>query len=155
MRAGAGYELALRPIETRPFGHPEAVEALGREPIASFRSQQGYNLFVFEDEEVIRNLSPSFPSLAKLGSDQFICSATGSETDIVSRVFKGDGEDAVTGSAHAVLAPYWCARLGKTALRAHQASARGGDVTIRLDGDSVWIGGPCVTIAEKAAYLRG
>ena len=41
------------------------------------------------------------------------------DTDIVSRVFApgaGIDEDPVTGSAHAVLTPYWAERLGRTAI---------------------------------------
>ena len=52
------------------------------------------------------------------------------EHDIVSRCFAprvGIDEDPVTGSMHCVLGAYWCERLGKTELHAHQASARGGD----------------------------
>ena len=35
---------------------------------------------------------------------------------------------AVTGSAHAVLAPFWSAILNKTMMKARQCSARGGDL---------------------------
>ena len=43
--------------------------------------------------------------------------------------------------AHAVLATYWCERLGCDSLTAYQASARGGRLSCRLDDESVWIGG--------------
>ena len=87
-----------------------------------------------------------------------ICTAPGSASDIVSRVFVpawGLPEDSVTGSAHAVLAPFWAERLGRTSFTAHQASTRGGDLTLRLDGDRVWLGGACVTVVEGVFYLAG
>ncbi|MEL7217083.1 MAG: PhzF family phenazine biosynthesis protein, partial [Pseudomonadota bacterium] len=64
-------------------------------------------------------------------------------------------EDSVTGSAHAVLAPYWSERLGQSEMTAHQASARGGDLTLRLEGERVWISGQCTTVVEGRFYLSG
>jgi predicted PhzF superfamily epimerase YddE/YHI9 len=69
--------------------------------------------------------------------------------DFVSRFFApavGVDEDPVTGSAHCCLGPYWGARLGKTEMKAYQASARGGIVRVRLAGDRVLLGGHAVTI---------
>ena len=71
---------------------------------------------------------------------------------MVSRVFvpgAGVDEDPVTGSAHSVLVPYWAARLGRSdAMTFSQASARGGRLTGRLDGDRAVLGGGCVTVIE-------
>jgi predicted PhzF superfamily epimerase YddE/YHI9 len=69
--------------------------------------------------------------------------------DFVSRFFApavGVDEDPVTGSAHCCLGPYWGAKLGKTELKAYQASARGGIVRVRLESDRVVLGGLAVTI---------
>lgn len=38
----------------------------------------------------------------------------------------GLNEDAVTGSAHCAIGPFWGQRLGRATLRAYQASGRGG-----------------------------
>jgi predicted PhzF superfamily epimerase YddE/YHI9 len=65
----------------------------------------------------------------------------------------GVDEDSVTGSAHSLLTPFWVERLGRNNLRAHQASQRGGDLTLRLEGDTAWLGGPCVTVVEGSFYL--
>jgi len=54
----------------------------------------------------------------------------------------------VTGSAHSVLTPYWAERLGRSAFTAFQASARGGRLDCRLDGDRAILTGRCVTIVE-------
>lgn len=155
-RSGEGYELALPVIHSEPREFPEAVASLGAEPLEVHRNTSRYNVFEFDNEAAVRALEPDFGALAKLGDDQFICTARGDSTDIVSRVFVPGGgadEDSVTGSAHAVLAPYWSQRLGRTEMTAHQASARGGDLTLRLDGERVWLGGPCVTVVDGKFHL--
>ena len=51
------------------------------------------------------------------------------EYDFISRYFwpaNGGDEDPVTGSIHTGLAPFWAERLGKSQLKAYQASQRGG-----------------------------
>ena len=58
----------------------------------------------------------------------------------------GIDEDPVTGSAHCLLGPYWGERLGKSELRAHQASARGGEVGMVVESDAVVILGAAVTV---------
>jgi predicted PhzF superfamily epimerase YddE/YHI9 len=71
------------------------------------------------------------------------------EFDFVSRFFapgSGVDEDPVTGSAHCALGPYWSDRLGKSEFTAFQASARGGVVRVRLQGDRVILGGQAVTV---------
>lgn len=155
LQAG-GYELALPTIATQPGEWAEAVRGLGATPSEVWRSPDRYNVFLY-DERQVRALAPDFRALAALGDHQFICTAPGAATDVVSRVFvpgAGVDEDSVTGSAHAVLTPFWTARLGRDNFTAHQASARGGDLVCRLDGDRAWLGGDCVTVVEGAFYLR-
>lgn len=155
-RQGQGYELALPAIATEPGSFPEAVEALGAEPREIWRSPAGYNLLVFDREEQVRALRPDLRALALLGDEQFIATAPGSDTDVVSRVFVPGGgidEDSVTGSAHAALTPFWTARLGRDSFTGFQASVRGGRLSCRLDGDRVWLGGACVTVVEGKFFL--
>jgi predicted PhzF superfamily epimerase YddE/YHI9 len=58
----------------------------------------------------------------------------------------GIAEDPVTGSAHCTLAPYWAQRLGRPELTGYQASARGGTVGVRVEGDRVLLAGRAVTV---------
>lgn len=65
----------------------------------------------------------------------------------------GIPEDPVTGSAHAVLAPFWAQRLGGKgrapggdALCARQCSARGGEISVRCIGDTVQVEGCAVVV---------
>jgi predicted PhzF superfamily epimerase YddE/YHI9 len=65
----------------------------------------------------------------------------------------GVDEDPVTGSAHAVIVPYWAKRLGRDRFTAFQASARGGHLDCRLEGENVVLGGRCVTVIEGGFLL--
>lgn len=150
-RQGTDYAIALPAIATAPADHAKAVAALGGQPLAVNRSPDGYTIFLFPDEASVRALTPDMKALAVLGDEQFICTAPGEGTDIVSRVFvpgAGVDEDSVTGSAHAALAPFWAERLGRTGFSALQASRRSGRLDCRLDGATVWLGGRCVTVVE-------
>ncbi|WP_144097098.1 PhzF family phenazine biosynthesis protein [Croceicoccus sediminis] len=150
-RHGDAYEVALPAIPTQPGEFPAAVAALGAAPQAISRSGDGYNVFLFDSEDTVRALRPDFAALAAMGDDQFICTAPGRDTDVISRVFvpgAGVNEDSVTGSAHAVLTPFWAKRLGSADFTAFQASRRGGLLTCRLEGETAWLGGPCVTLVE-------
>lgn len=157
-RAEDAYELALPAIGTEPSDWRDAVALLGADPQEVWRSPDRYGIYLFASEAAVRALTPDLRGLAKLGNDQFICTARGERTDIVSRVFVPGGgvdEDSFTGSAHAALAPFWAPRLGRDSFTAHQASARGGDAVCRLDGERVWLAGGCVTVVEGSFYLAG
>lgn len=155
-RAESGYAVALPAIFAERGEFPEAVAALGGSPLEVWRHPDAYNLFLYASEEEVRALQPDFRALAALGIDSFIATAPGRETDIASRVFvpgSGVDEDPVTGSAHAVLTPFWTRRLGRERITAFQASARGGHLACRMDGDRVWLEGACVTVVEGRFFL--
>ena len=116
-----------------------------------YRQQEKY-------EAAVRACSPDFRALARLGNWLTVVTAPGDLTDVASRAFApgaGIDEDPVTGSAHAVLTPFWTARLGRDSFTAFQASQRGGHATCRLDGDRAVLGGGCVTVVEGRFYLEG
>jgi len=102
-------------------------------------------------EGEVRALHPDFAVLRQLPVRGVIVTSRASTDgfDFVSRFFApavGVDEDPVTGSAHCCLTPYWAARLGKSELRAWQASARGGALRVRLAGDRVKLAGHAVTV---------
>ena len=85
-----------------------------------------------------------------------ILTASGHETDFASRCFfpaVGVDEDAVTGSAHTLLAPYWAKILGKENLTARQGGSRRGFLKCRPVGDRVEISGRAVTYLAGTIYL--
>jgi len=155
-RVGEGYAVALPAIVAQPGEFPEAVAALGAAPLEVWRHPDAYNVFLYASEADVTALQPDCRALERLGHDSFIVTALGSRTDIVSRVFvpgSGVDEDPVTGSAHAVLTPFWTERLGRESFTAWQASARGGYLACRLDGERVWLEGRCVTVVEGRFFL--
>lgn len=129
---------------------PALVAGLGATPVEVLESDD--YLAVFATEADVAALAPDFAALSRLGRRGVIATAPGTRYDFVSRFFAprlGVNEDAVTGSAHCELAPYWAARLGRRRLHARQISARGGDVGCELLGDRVMLTGRAVT------FLRG
>jgi PhzF family phenazine biosynthesis protein len=156
-REGAGYALTLPAWAPTPKPLPDIAAALGvTEPVETLWHDKGYALIVADAESTVRGLTPHLHALAQLGPIVAIVSARGETTDIVSRVFTpyfDIPEDPVTGSAHAVAVPYWAERLGRDTLTAYQASARGGHVGCRLDGDRVMLTGQCVTVIEGVFTL--
>jgi PhzF family phenazine biosynthesis protein len=114
------------------------------------RTQFDY-LVELESETEVRALEPDLTAMARFPVRGVIVTARSDSRswDFVSRFFApgaGVPEDPVTGSAHCGLAPFWATRLGKEELIGYQASARGGVVRVRLDGDRVHLGGHAVTV---------
>jgi PhzF family phenazine biosynthesis protein len=108
-------------------------------------------MVVLAREEEVTGLRPDIGALAGYRTRGIIVTAPASRpgADFVSRFFApavGIAEDPVTGSAHCTLAPYWAQRLGRPGLTGYQASARGGTVRVRVDGDRVLLAGRAVTV---------
>ncbi len=131
---------------------PNLLEALGAKAVFVGRNKFDY-LVEVESESVLRGLTPDFTRLKTLGVRGVIVTSRSADPafDFLSRFFApgaGVDEDPVTGSAHCCLAPYWGRRLGKDAMRAYQASPRGGIVGVRVAGDRVILGGTAVMVAR-------
>jgi len=132
-------------------GGKEINEAIGAVSLKIYRGKDDY-LAIFNDEDTIRKISPSFEKLSKLDSRGLIVSAPGDQVDFVSRCFfpqTGVNEDPVTGSAHTLMMPYWSNILGKEKLSAQQLSPRSGNLSCELHGERVLIGG------RTAQYMKG
>ena len=113
-------------------------------------------LVLFENEKIIRQLSPDMALLMNLDALGVIVTAPGEKVDFVSRFFApkvGVPEDPVTGSAHSTLIPYWAKKLRKTKLHAHQISKRGGELFCELRGDRVKISGKAVKYLEGEIFI--
>ncbi len=158
-RDGLGYSMSLPERTPSPEALPGVVEALGVDGVVeTLRHPAGYAVVVVDSAETVRACTPDFAALAKTGRYVVILTARGGagEADVVSRVFVpafAIDEDPVTGAAHAVITPYWTRKLGSETFVAEQASARGGRLTCRLDGDRVVLGGGCVTVIEGTFLL--
>ena len=147
-----GYRMKLPAYTPAPKAMPDIVRALGGDPVETMWHDGGYALIAYPDAASVRALTPDLRALKEGGDILYIATAPGtgdqSGADVVSRAFApgaGIDEDPVTGSAHSVLTPYWAVRLGRDRFAAYQASARGGHVGCRLDGDMAELTGTCVT----------
>jgi predicted PhzF superfamily epimerase YddE/YHI9 len=155
-RADEGYGLDLPALPAMPRSLPDLVGLVGGAPIATLWRDGGYAVLIYSDEQDIRALRPDFATLAQGENLLIVATAPGSDYDIVSRAFApaaGIDEDSVTGTAHAVIAPYWAARLGRRRITALQASSRGGRLVCTLAGDRVILEGGCVTVIEGRFLL--
>jgi PhzF family phenazine biosynthesis protein len=130
---------------------PALAAALGVELRFVGRNRFDY-LVEVEDEAAVRGLRPDLARLATVETRGVIVTAgAAGPWDFVSRFFApraGIPEDAVTGSAHCCLGPFWAARLGKAELLGYQASSRAGAVRVRAHGQRVVLGGQAVTVAR-------
>lgn len=156
-RDGDGYSMSLPAWVSQPKPLPRLLAGLGlSEAIETRWHPQRYGLIVVKDAATVRAVTPDFRMLAEEGDLLTIITARGDATDVISRAFAPGGgidEDPVTGSAHAVLTPYWASKLGRNQFTAFQASARGGHVDCTLNGDRVILGGKCVTVIEGSFTL--
>ncbi|MBC7913776.1 MAG: PhzF family phenazine biosynthesis protein, partial [Pyrinomonadaceae bacterium] len=134
-----------------------ALEALNVNPIDIVFSESRYIVQVSSSEEVYSCI-PDFKALKNF--DMIVLTSKAGEAsnyDFISRTFgpsHGIDEDPVTGSSHCCLTPYWAKRLEKTEMFAYQASARGGEVKVRLAGDRVIFSGKAVTVIEGYFLLN-
>lgn len=159
VRAGDWIELDFPATREQPADPPPALlDSLGiSAPVYAGRNKFDF-LVEVESDEIVRRLDPDHAQLRGIPVRGVIVTSRSSnpEFDFVSRFFapgSGVDEDPVTGSAHCCLTPYWSARLGKQEMVAYQASARGGVVRVRLDGDRVKLGGRAVTVLRGALVV--
>ncbi len=142
------------PKEVREI--PENIfSGLGLSPRTVWKGKFDYMVEV-EDEDIVNNLTPNFSLLSTIPSRGVLVTAKGKEVDFVSRCFfpqTGVDEDAVTGSAHCLLVPYWQAKTGKSSTIATQNSKRGGKLICKLDGDRVLMSGNATLFMKGEIYL--
>jgi predicted PhzF superfamily epimerase YddE/YHI9 len=94
--------------------------------------------------------------IATLDAATLTVTAPHDVADFCVRVFapkEGLPEDPVCGTVHRILAPFWGARLGKSVLRSHQLSVRGGVLICEVVGNSVVIGGPAYRLFKGEMEL--
>lgn len=137
-----------RAIESRD-GEVQAWHHEGFGPgVLEYHPTDNKNIVVMDSPERVVNLKPNWSSLGATGIFSFVVTAKGGEHgDFTSRVLLpglGQFEDPATGSAHMVLAPFWAQRLGKTSMKAFQASDRVGSMLCSVNNDQVTLTSDCV-----------
>jgi PhzF family phenazine biosynthesis protein len=162
-----GDEIVLDfPIdEPKPIEAPKKLlKAMGITTFEkTFFSEKRKCLLVhMEDEESVRQVEPDFEQMKKMPLDDgiigvIVTSPGNPPFDFISRFFGpwvGVNEDPVTGSAHTVLGPYWSKILGKKEMRAHQASRRGGELTLRIEKDDrIHLIGSAVIVSKGELFI--
>jgi len=153
---------SLAPQPLKDWSLADAVRALLPVPVTEVLRNELDVMAVLDSPAAVRDLKPDWAALRELpvrglivtaeredfaGEDDIVADDT---ADFVSRFFQvaTGTEDAVTGSAHCALGPYWIARLDREPLTGRQLSARGGLVRVALDGDDVLLGGEALVMAE-------
>jgi PhzF family phenazine biosynthesis protein len=137
------------PVAEQPI--PALFDALGLAPGEMLRTDGQFFMCVVDDAATVRALAPDFAKLRALRDVRgvYVTAPGDGGYDIVSRCFApgvGIDEDPVTGSMHCVLVAYWAPRLGRDELRAFQASARGGEMTVMQKGDRALLTGRATTV---------
>ena len=137
---------------------PGLVEAIGAEPRYVGQNRFDY-LVEFDNETTVRGLRPDVRRFEELLSARGVIVTGRGETDafdFVSRFLApavGIDEDPVTWSV--IVVSVRTGRVGSTGIdfTAYQASARGGVVGVRVDGDRVVLSGQAVTVF-RAEFTR-
>jgi predicted PhzF superfamily epimerase YddE/YHI9 len=150
-RRGDAIELDFPATPDEPAEAPDGLGEILGAKVVNFRSSRFDHLAELESEAVVRSLRPDFSRLKSLPVRGIMVTSRAASPgfDFVSRFFGpavGIDEDPVTGSAHCCLGPYWSQRLGKTEMRAYQASRRGGVVAVTVVGERVRLRGQAVTV---------
>jgi PhzF family phenazine biosynthesis protein len=144
------YEMDFPTYELKEIPVTSDMEAaFGVRPL---KAVLGLDLIcVFENEEIVRNMTPDQSLLRKIEGRIQNATARGIDTDCVSRSFcpkLSIPEDPVCGSAHCQIADYWSKELQKEDIIAYQASKRGGTLHCHLTGNGrIRISGEAVLFA--------
>lgn len=132
----------------------EMAEVIGVRPLEAYEGRD--LLCVVEREEDVFAITPDMQKIKALPGLLLHVTARGSKHDSVSRSFApkmGVPEDPVCGSGHCHIAPYWLEKLKKDEIVAYQASARGGTLYCRINGDRVFLSGKAALYAIAELHL--
>ncbi|MCI8801844.1 MAG: PhzF family phenazine biosynthesis protein [Oscillibacter sp.] len=153
-RDGGRLEMDFPAYPLRQVPVTPAMEAaIGVRPAEAWMGRD--LLCVLEREEDVLRCRADLEQVLKLEGLLLHITARGREYDCVSRTFApkcGIPEDPVCGSGHCHIVPYWLERLGVIGLTARQASARGGTLFCRMEGDRVFLSGQAVLYAKSEVY---
>lgn len=148
-RQGELFAMDFPAYALKPVPVTEAMAAaLGTRPLEAYMGRD--LLCVLADEGEVFAAAPDMGRVKELEGLLVHITARGTEYDCVSRSFApkcGVPEDPVCGSGHCHIVPFWAGRLGRGAVKARQASPRGGTLFCEHRGDRVVLGGYAVLYA--------
>jgi len=110
-------------------------------------------VLIYDSQDQIEQLRINRVFFDKINLDPggVVVTAKGNKCDFVSRFFTPQAtflEDAVTGSSHCSLIPYWASILKKDKMIAQQVSKRGGELFCIYNLERNNIGGTAKTISK-------
>ena len=156
---GGSYQMDFPArVSSRIPEPPGLAEALGANPVEVWA--EAVLVAVMDSEAVVRGLTPDIGRIKQIASQAVergnvvvtALAEPGRPYDVVSRFFapgSGIPEDPATGAAHCILSPLFAAKLGRPALKFHQAyPGRGGDIEAEHRGERVLLSGRAVTVLE-------
>lgn len=147
-----GFTMSLPVGKTKPIPLTEQISAASSNLAKEAYFDGGDMVVVVSGEEELKSYVPDSELIKKLDGLGLILTARSDRYDFVSRCFYPKLnvlEDPVTGRAHTFMAPVWAEKLGKKVMTARQISDRGGVMTVRLDGERVFLTG------KVQLFMRG
>ncbi len=154
-RKGDMYEMMFPAYDLQPVEVTDLMEeVIGRRPSEAYIARD--LLCVVDDEEFVRNMTPDFEKMLQLDGLLLHVTASGKDTDSVSRSFAPKlavNEDPVCGSGHCHIVPFWADKEGKDDIVAYQASSRGGTLYCRRDGDKIYMAGYAALYAIDELFV--
>lgn len=149
------FEMDFPAYELQPVPVTEQMaEAIGAKPLEAYMGRD--LLCVLESEELVRSFNPDLAKIQKLDGLLLHITAKGKEYDCVSRSFAPKlnvSEDPVCGSGHCHILPYWANKLQKPELVAYQASARGGVLYGKMNGNRVQLAGKAALYSISEIFI--
>ena len=160
--AKTSWILSLPKIEgLKKIGNERFSTVLGAEPEEIYATDRpdGYCVLRFNHEDSIHSLNPDFQALKSISSRAVIATALSNNKhyDVVQRYFApafGVNEDIATGSAAAVLAPFWQAVHDISSYRVRQCSNAGGWMRVELAGNRVLLSGSAAISEQKTTFYQ-
>jgi PhzF family phenazine biosynthesis protein len=153
-----GISMTFPVYDLHPAEVPLAMlRALGLRSVRNVLFNRETKILMLEIESTteLASLTPDFPALLRSHNSingVLVTACSGNDGyDFHSRYFwpwSGTNEDPVTGGAHTFLARYWSERLGKSKMRAFQASRRSGFMNVELADSHVLITSQAVIVLE-------
>ncbi|MBT3648487.1 MAG: PhzF family phenazine biosynthesis protein [Flavobacteriales bacterium] len=128
-REVSGVAITGTPILSAEVEIPSHVLTGFKGKAAAYYTSSNKDIVLFENADDVCSMNPDWNALRKSNTFAYVVTATGDDSDFVSRVFLpyvSFLEDQATGSAHMLLTPFWSERLAKNEMKAHQLSKRGG-----------------------------
>lgn len=157
-RKGQEISMEFPVYNTVPATIPGGMmAALGLNEVLNAVYNEQHNIIMLEisNAEILRNLQPNFAALLQthhtINGVLVTAASQNAAHDYHYRYFcpwAGTNEDPVTGGVQTFLAKYWADKLGKTSMKAFQASARTGYMQVEITGNKVILTSQAIVVLE-------